>query len=1090
MRAGDVERVMGAVERLLTGQAPADLPGPLLLEAFVRRGDGAAFAELVRRHGPTVLRVCRSLLPPDDAEDAFQATFLVLACGAAKVRRSASLAAFLHGVARRVALKARAREGRRRAAEAAAARERAETADRERGAEAELHEELARLPERHRQVLVLCHLEGRTHEQAARELGWPVGSVSRRLRRAAEALRERLAGRGVPAAVGAAAAVPAALAGATVRAAEQAARAGQVGGTGAAATLAREVLRAMSATRLGGVAALALLVGVVAGAAVFAGGEAPAGKERPAAAARPPLPERAGPPLDRQGDPLPPGALARLGTARLRHGGPVLSLAFSPDGLTLATLGHDRALRLWRAADGRAWGALGRRQGYHNTVAFSADGRAVATVAEDGSIALAGFLPATKEGQPPQIGAERLSLKHDPGSASFLAFRPDGKLVSGTAQGEARLWDAATGGELARFGVARSEVPHAFALSPDGAVLALAGRTDDVPLWDVNTGKQVGSLPGHLKARSLAFSPDGGTLAVGDEANSIRLWDLKARRVTAKLVGVKAPHQVGGIGDAVFALAFSPDGKTLASLGDLADGTLRIWDVPTGKERLRLQGEHGDSARLAFAPDGKTLAVAGENNTVRLWDAATGRPLDVGLGSQGSVHAVAVSPDGAVAALAGSDGVVRLWDRATGREVRSFRAHRQQVTSLAFTSDGRRLLSSGAYDAARLWDVRSGQEVRSFDGAQGNVRGVAWLAVAPDGKRLALATYTPAVQLVETATGRVERTVAQGALVDQVAFAPDGRTLAGGGFDQTLHLWDAATGEEKWSRRAGGSVGAVAFAADGRLVAAGTYTNQIILWAAATGQEERRFDGPGGVVRSLALSPDGTLIAVGGDSDVVTLYETATGQPVRRLSGHVGFVWSLAFAPDGRSLVTGSFDATALVWDLTGRDLAQKPLTDAELEGRWAALGGDAAAAHQALLALANAPGSAAFLRGRLGAAAPDPKAVARWLAELDDDEFEVREKASAALASLGKAVEDDLRRARPTAPSVESRARIDRLLAALGEGAAVDEGLRARRAVAALELAATAEARSALGHLAEKASAEDTRRLAAEALRRLAKRP
>src|SRR5262249_12187487 len=161
---------------------------------FVRCRDEAAFAALLARHGPMVRRVCRGILSDThDAEDAFQATFLVLACNAAKVRERASLAGFLCGTAYRVATRARARGWRRQDAERKAARMRAERGEggRKRDAwEAILYEEVAGLPDRYRRVLALCHLEGRTHEEAARELGCPAGSVSRHLRRACELLRE------------------------------------------------------------------------------------------------------------------------------------------------------------------------------------------------------------------------------------------------------------------------------------------------------------------------------------------------------------------------------------------------------------------------------------------------------------------------------------------------------------------------------------------------------------------------------------------------------------------------------------------------------------------------------------------------------------------------------------------------------------------------------------------------------------------------------------------------------------------------------------------------------------------------------------
>jgi RNA polymerase sigma factor (sigma-70 family) len=187
---------------------PADEPGDEeLLGRFARDHDQEAFAALVRRHGPMVFGVClRILREAHDAEDAFQATFLVLARQAGPVGRPGSLAYWLYGVACRIARNARARAARRRRHETAAASQSAARREPEPGQEelrAHLDRELQRLPEKYRQALVLCYLEGKTNQEAARQLGWPPGSMSARLARGRELLRERLLGRGAAFSAGA-----------------------------------------------------------------------------------------------------------------------------------------------------------------------------------------------------------------------------------------------------------------------------------------------------------------------------------------------------------------------------------------------------------------------------------------------------------------------------------------------------------------------------------------------------------------------------------------------------------------------------------------------------------------------------------------------------------------------------------------------------------------------------------------------------------------------------------------------------------------------------------------------------------------------
>jgi RNA polymerase sigma factor (sigma-70 family) len=1121
MRATHADPVMREVRHLLGERALTEWTDVRLLEQFVRCRDEAAFAALLHRHGPMVLSVCRGVLhDAHDTEDAFQATFLILACRGHQIRKQSSLASFLHGTAYRVALRARAKRARRQVLEKETARMRtdhAATGDDRSTWEGTLHEELARLPERYRRLLVLCHLEGRTHEQAARDIGCPPGSVSRHLRRACELLRERLVARGVAAPAAGAlvvalalpgqAALPPALAGATLRtvgrhAAGTLASAADV----PAVALAQEVLRTMKTFRLCSLGALALLIGLT-GTALLAGRAAEPADKGSARSPQPArAPEKRTPRLahtDLHGDPLPPGASARLGTVRLRSGTHLRALAFSPDGRVLATTADDSLLRLWQVSSGREVGRLQTQRGTVNPVAFAPDGKSLATMSTDGALVTHEVSLAPPGGKQARLGKERWRIKASGGPLVFLGFRPDGSLVGGAADGRVRLWDA-TGKELRGFGKPAVREYH-FALSADGKRVAVAdgrgvatGFNPVVTVWDVDRGVTLARLPVHQQLRCLAFAPDGKTLAVGEVANTLRLWNLTTKPVTATSVGVKAPGQTRGSGNEVSALAFTPDGRTLVSLGDYGAGSIRLWEVLAGKERCRLQGQPGDGSLLAVSPDGRTLAVTGMNQTVRLWDMIRGKPLDAARGTQGSVYAAAVAPDSKEVATAGSDGWVRLWDRATGKELRSFRAYDRQVTALEYLPGERRLLATvGASRLACLWDTATGKEVRSSTGSLGSVRGVCYLRFSPDGKKVVLTTAEPAVQVVDVATGKVERTLAK-ALIVRVAWSPDGKGVAAAGWRGLNHMvqvWDPATGQEKWSVQVDTSIAALTFSPDGSVVAAGTYNRAVLLWGAASGKALLRLGGGGRCVRAVAISPDSRLLAASGDNSEVVLYELATGQLLQRLAGHEGITWALAFAPDGRSLVSGSCDATALVWDLTGQGLARKQgeqLSAARLEERWAALGSNRAEeAYRAVLSLANVPRQAVpLLRRRLlGSVSLDAGAVARWLKELESNRFAVREAASRELARLGKAVRPELLRARAATQSQEVRRRLDDLLGKIA-AKGLEEGLGPQRVVAVLELAATAEARELLKQLASKGATEELRRRAGAAGERLRKRP
>jgi len=667
---------------------------------------------------------------------------------------------------------------------------------------------------------------------------------------------------------------------------------------------------------------------------------------------------KAQPRSDGNGDPLPAGAIARLGSARFVHGEMLTGLNLSPDGST-ALAADDHRIALWDVATGRELREFKNIKSVM-CAALSPDGKLVAACENGPRVWI----------WDAQTGRELRKLVGKTGRSATLAWSPDSKWIAAYADDRVNIWDVANGDVLHRFDHGTSVSCIAF--SPDGKRLVTGIDSQFHILWDIATEKELLKLKGGPgRYRNCRFAPDGKTIAGYCEEGtgsgthcSLRTWDAETGK---RLRDVdRGPFGVAG---------FAPDGKSFCAT---TDKSVRVYDTASG-EKLREWKAEANIGRACLSGDGKRLAgwVAGR---IRFWNPETGKELRPPTGHLAGVTSASFAPDGKSVASGSADDTVRIWDWATGietarhpwnvsdklgalhhrpdgtlmildsakgrlriRDPRDERSRKElevgnAITSLSMHSDGKTILTIGWQGGIGVWNLGANGEIRHLEPiakkpeytSQNRLVSV---SLSTDGKSVAWAAGENRAGVVDFATGKpiVEFELGEGGFrVEKVLFAPDGKTVATSSAYGNLKIWNSKTGER---------------------------TSE---WVEAKGQV-------------LAYSPDGRFIAL-ADNEIV-IWDVAARKELIRFAGHRGKVNAIAFEPRGRVLASASADGTLLVWDLTGKlanaQLPKKALTERELAVAWDDLKSpEPARAQQAVVALAR--GGAGF--GRVHREAPRPR--------------------------------------------------------------------------------------------------------------------
>jgi WD40 repeat protein len=801
------------------------------------------------------------------------------------------------------------------------------------------------------------------------------------------------------------------------------------------------------------------------------------------------------------GDPLPAGAVARIGSLRLRHSDPVTALAVSPDGKWIAShCQWEEYVAVWESASGKLRGRLPIAG--VGKMAFAADGSMLAVVLPTGAFTAEVLIECWDIATAKK--AHRFRAEERYLDESVLSFSPDSKHLYFGRSSLRRFelaagkldYELAMGQKTNNYG---DEAVTALALSRDGGAVFTAEGDATVRIRDARTGKER-CRADNVSASTLALSPDGSVLAVG-MSGAVELWQIPpAARQVGGITFSKRPLPIGN-DTSIIGLAFSNDGTTLLSLG--SGGAVGLWDAVAGKRLLQRSLPVTQLAELAFDSAGQPLVFSADDSSrcLRIWNARDGKQLFSEREIGNAITCMSFSTNGKIVATGHDDRALRFWHAVTGQLLGRLSLP-ESPCQIDFAADGKSLVAGGN---GQWWNVSlakatdGGGFLAALSGTPGpgspwhkpapyRGRALPWkidtvdeCTLAPDG--LILDLQRDVVRVLEGAS-RKARCELKNNKYYAAVLAPNRRSLAVAVNENTVTIADLATGEEMDhlelppEEMTGGAL---------RLLRPGLFL---------------------GKMPRLAFAPGGRLLAIGMPSGAILFYDLATSQPVHRLAGHDVPISGLSFAPDGRTLACAYRDTTVLVWDVSG--VAPKAFSAAQLtvEKHWQDLqavegdppppgaapavtvsaapgAGVAWKAHWGLVNGANQ--SVSFLKGHLRPVQPvDVRPLAQKIKEFDSPRFAVRQQAMKDVEEMGQAAEAGLRQALKGKVSLETSRRLQRLLEKVDEGRRRE--VQQQRAVAVLEQIATVEARDVLTALAAGDSKAPLTAAARAALKRLTK--
>jgi WD40 repeat protein len=569
---------------------------------------------------------------------------------------------------------------------------------------------------------------------------------------------------------------------------------------------------------------------------------------------------------------------------------------------------------LKRSLDGSIFTLYGHTDAV-SSVAISTDGERIVTGSWDGTARVWD----ARTGQPLR------ELKGHTESVTSVAISTDGeRIVTGSGDCSAKVWDARTGQPLWQLKGHSSRV-SSVAISTDGERIITGSWDCSAKVWDARTGQPLWEIKDHTGSiTGVAISADGERIVTGSDDRKVKVWDARKRKSLLELTGHTKP---------VTSVAISPDGARIVTGSE--DGTARVWDGRTGQSLLELNGHAASVTGVAISADGQrivgSVVISGAerflsgspDSTARVWNAWTGELVLELKGHTHAVTSVAVSTDSGRIVTGSRDCSAKVWDARSGLPVLAVTGHTESVTSIAISTDGERVVTGSQDSTARVWDARTGQSLLP---PMGHEKPVTSVAISADGARIVTGSQDSIASMWDARTGELLRELkGHTDYVTSVAISRDSQRIVTGSRDCTARVWDTRTGHSISELKGHTySVSSAAISTDGERIITGSRDRSARVWDARTGQSLLELKGHTDFVTSVAISGDNKWIVTGSWDRSAKLWDARTGQSLSELKGHTDSVTSVAISRDSQRIVTGSWDRSARVWDArTGQPLPE-----------------------------------------------------------------------------------------------------------------------------------------------------------------------